>query len=110
MSRTLYEPSGIVISASLAKIKFVVRFIHIRYHVISLKNRQTELVISVIQIYGGKVVRREDDALLAQHKHQRHDGKSVRLILSFHSTSSSFLNSRASTVCRNRRYIYPQKF
>jgi len=30
----------------------------------SLKNRQTELVISITQIYGGKVVRRKDGALL----------------------------------------------
>ena len=40
-----------------SEIKFI-RFIHVQYRVISLKNRQTELVISVTQIYGGKVIRR----------------------------------------------------
>ena len=77
MSRTSYEPSGIVISATTTRgeIKFVIRFVHVWYHVISLKNRQTELVISVTQIYGGEVIRREDGALSAQRKRQRHDGK-----------------------------------
>jgi len=56
---------------------------------ISLKNRHTDLVIST-QIYGGKVVRHEDGALLAQRKCQPYDGKNVRLIR-FYSTSSSFL-------------------
>ena len=73
--------------------------------VINLKNRQTELV-SVTQIYGGKVIRCEDGVLPAQRKRQWHDGKNVRLILRFHSISSSFLNSRASTVCRNRGSVH----
>jgi len=38
------------------------------YSVISIQNRQSELVIAVTQIYGGKVVRREDGALSVQHK------------------------------------------
>jgi len=87
-----------------SKIKFI-RFIHVQYRLISLKNRQIELVISVTQIYGGKVIRREDGALPAQRKRQ---WKSARLTkISQH--SSSFLNSRASTVYRNRRHICPQK-
>ena len=35
---------------------------------ISIQNRQSELVIAVTQIYGGKVVRREDGALSVQRK------------------------------------------
>jgi len=93
-------PLGIVISV-FDEIKFVVRFVHVRYRVISLPDGEITLVISITQIYGGKVARREDGALPVQ----RHDGKSVRL--RFHSTSSFFKFTRV--YHRNRIHIYPQK-
>ena len=56
-----------------------------------ISSKIIKLVIAVTQIYGGKVVCRVDGALSCQRK--RYDGKSIQPILTFRSTSSSFLNS-----------------
>jgi len=80
MSRILYEPLGIIIFVFVVEIKFIVRFVHVRYRMISLKDLkdQTELVVVVTQLYNRKIVCREDIALPAQRKYQRYYGKSVR--------------------------------
>jgi len=65
MSCTSYEPSGIVISMFSLKRNKICYSIHSNNRVINLKNRQTELVISVTQIYGGKIIRLKDGAFPA---------------------------------------------